>query len=57
MSDAADDSVRNAAKGGEPVAKCVPATESSPLDGSVRFKVSDEKLIEPLPERWHAAQP
>jgi prevent-host-death family protein len=42
-------------KRGRPVARVAPVQAPDSLRGSVTFKVSDEELIAPLPERWDAA--
>jgi prevent-host-death family protein len=42
-------------KRGRPVARVAPVQTPASLRGSVTFKVSDEELIAPLPERWDAA--
>ncbi len=41
-------------KRGRPVAKVGPVEDAPSLRGSVRFLVSDEELIAPLGEAWHA---
>lgn len=41
-------------KRGKPVARVIPAEQPESLIGSVTYLVSDEELIEPLPERWNA---
>jgi prevent-host-death family protein len=42
-------------KHGRPVARVTAAQTPDSLRGSVRFNVSDEELIAPLPEHWDAA--
>ena len=37
-----------------PVARVVPAETTASLRGTVRFLVSDDELIAPLPETWEA---
>ena len=39
-----------------PVVRVVPALPAASLRGSVRFLVSDEELLAPLPEVWDAAR-
>lgn len=39
-----------------PVVRVVPASPAASLRGSVRFLVSDEELIAPLPEVWEASE-
>jgi prevent-host-death family protein len=43
-------------KHGRPVARVAPIQVPASLRGSVKFKVSDDELIAPLPERWAAAE-
>jgi prevent-host-death family protein len=42
-------------KRGRPVVQVVPVQEPASLRGSVTFRVSDEELLAPLPDRWDAA--
>lgn len=42
-------------KRGRPVARVAAVQAPASLRGSVTFKVSDEELTAPLPERWDAA--
>ena len=42
-------------KRGNPVARVGPVEAPPSLRGSVTYLVSDEQLIAPLDERWHAA--
>jgi prevent-host-death family protein len=42
-------------KRGRPVARVAPVQAPASLRGSVTFKVSDQELVAPLPERWDAA--
>ena len=42
-------------KRGRPVARVAPVQAPPSLRGSVTFKVSDDELPAPLPERWDAA--
>jgi prevent-host-death family protein len=44
-------------KRGKPVAVVGPVQEPESLRGSVKFNVSDEELLAPLPERWDADAP
>lgn len=44
-------------KRGKPVAVVGPVQEPETLRGSVKFNVSDEDLLAPLPERWDADTP
>jgi prevent-host-death family protein len=41
-------------KRGHPVARVAPVQAPVSLRGSVQFRVSDDELIAPLPERWDA---
>ena len=41
-------------KRGKPVARVTPIEPPRPLRGSVTFLVSDDELIAPVGERWHA---
>ncbi|HEU0251279.1 MAG TPA: type II toxin-antitoxin system prevent-host-death family antitoxin [Solirubrobacteraceae bacterium] len=44
-------------KRGKPVAVVGPVQAPDSLRGSVRFNVSDDDLLMPLPERWDADSP
>jgi prevent-host-death family protein len=44
-------------KRGKPVAVVGPVQEPESLRGSVKFNVSDDDLLAPLPERWDADAP
>jgi prevent-host-death family protein len=44
-------------KHGRPVARVEPIQAPTSLRGSVKFVVSDDELIAPLPIRWEAAGP
>ncbi|HEY2652695.1 MAG TPA: type II toxin-antitoxin system prevent-host-death family antitoxin [Solirubrobacteraceae bacterium] len=44
-------------KRGKPVAVIGPVHEPDSLRGSVKFNVSDDDLVAPLPERWEADAP
>lgn len=44
-------------KRGKPVAVVGPAQVPESLRGSVKFNVSDDELLAPLPERWDADTP
>jgi antitoxin (DNA-binding transcriptional repressor) of toxin-antitoxin stability system len=44
-------------KRGRPVAVVGPVQAPDSLRGSVRFNVSDDDLLVPLPERWDADSP
>ena len=43
-------------KRGRAVARVTPVEPPPSLEGSVRFVVSDDELLEPLADRWHAAK-
>lgn len=39
-------------KFGKPVARLVPVEDGAPLEGSVKFLVSDDDLIRPIDVEW-----
>lgn len=41
-------------KHGRPIARIVPFDDDAPLRGSVTFHATDDELVAPLGESWHA---
>lgn len=41
-------------KHGRPIARIVPFDDDAPLTGSVTFHATDDELVAPLREPWHA---
>jgi prevent-host-death family protein len=44
-------------KHGRAVARVSPVQAPASLRGSVKFNVSDEELVEPIPAQWDVARP